>query len=135
MDFAFSFGIDDLDFSVGGETAGAADVINFVLLEEKLDPPGELVGDLARAADHFFPVIGKAFDVQAELGGAVGKGVVELGVFEKRLRRDTAPVEAGAPGPVVLDAGDFFSELGGADCSDISAGAATNDNKIVRCHE
>ena len=135
VDFAFSFGVDDLDFAVRGETAGAADVVDLVLLKEELDPAGELVGNLTRASDHFFPVIGETLNVQAELGGAVGEGVVELGIFEERLGRDTTPVEAGATGAIVLDTGDFFSELGGADCSDISAGAATNDNKIVRCHE
>ena len=135
MDFAFSFSVDDLDLAVGCETAGAADVVDLVLLEEELDPAGELVGDLTLTSDHFFPIIGKAFDVQAELGGTVGEGVVELGVLEERLRWDTAPVEAGPAGSIVLDTGDFFTELSCADCTDISAGAATNDNKIVRSHE
>ena len=35
------------------------------------------------------------------------------GVFEEGLGGDAAPVEAGAAGAIGLDAGDFFTELGG----------------------
>src|SRR5690606_35592467 len=116
-------------------TAGPAQVVDLVFLEKEFNASGEFVGDLARASDHFLPIIGKTFQLQAELVGAMRDGVVELGVLEKSFGRDTAPVETGPPGAIILDAGDFFSELGGANCSDVSAGATTDDNKIVRCHE
>jgi hypothetical protein len=52
--------------------AKAADIIDFVLLEKKLDPPGKAVGHLARAADDAGPIVRKPFDFEAELGGFVG---------------------------------------------------------------
>ena len=50
---------------------------------------------------------------------------------EQRLGRDAAPVQAGAAGAVGFDAGDFFTELGGADGGDVAGRAATDDNEIV----
>lgn len=102
---------DDADFSGAFDGAEAADVVDFVFLEEEFDAAGEAVGDFARAADDGGPVVGDAFDFEAELGGAVGEGVVEFGVFEESLGGEASPVEAGSAGAVGFDAGDFFTEL------------------------
>ncbi|MFT4547296.1 MAG: hypothetical protein ACI9MB_001242, partial [Verrucomicrobiales bacterium] len=69
-----------------------------------------------------------------ELVGLVLHDLVELGVAQQGFGRDAAPVEAGATGTVHLDTGDFFPELGGADCPDISCRATTDDDEIVFAH-
>ena len=82
---------DDADLAGAFDGAEAADVVDLVLLEEKLDAAGEAVGNLARAADDGGPVIGKPLDLQAELSGPVGERVIELGVFEQGLGRECSP--------------------------------------------
>ena len=131
MELTLSVFVDHLDFAIGGKSACAPDVIDLVLFEEKLNPSGKLLRNLAGSSDYFVPIIGNPFDLETELVRTMRESVVELCIFEKSLGRDATPVEAGAPGPVVLDAGYFLSKLSGADCSDVSAGAATNDNEIV----
>ncbi len=131
MDLAFAVFVDHFDFAIGGKTTGAADVIDLVLLKEKFDAAGQLIRYFAGTPDHFVPVVSKPFEMESELIGAMGQGVIKLGVLKKRLCRDTAPVEAGAAGAVILDTGNFLPELCGTNGTDITAGAAANDNEIV----
>ena len=123
--------VADLDLARLGDLAPALDVIDLVLLEEKFDAAGQFLGNLARAFHHGAPVVGEAVDAEAELARLVSEGVVELGGLEQGLGRDAAPVEAGATGAVGFDAGDFFTELGGANGGDVAGRAAPNDNQIV----
>ena len=129
--FAVGIGhFDDAGFRDGG---GAAEVVDFVLLEEHLDAAGEFVDDAAAAADDFGPIEGKFVEGHAEVTGVLGHELVKFGVAEERFGRDAAPVEAGAAGAFHFDAGHLFSELGGADCADISGGSAADHDEIV-CH-
>lgn len=57
--------------------------------------------------------------------------MIKLGIFQECLGRNASPIEAGAASPVSFDAGDFFSELGGANSSDVTGRSATNNNQIV----
>ena len=57
--------------------------------------------------------------------------VIQLGVFEKSLRRNTAPVEAGSTSALFLNACDAFTKLSSANGANISGRAAANDKEIV----
>jgi hypothetical protein len=57
--------------------------------------------------------------------------IEELGALEQCLGGDTTPIEAGASGAFLFDAGDFFAELPGANSSSITGGATTDYNEII----
>jgi hypothetical protein len=116
------------------EGPGAAEVVDLVLLEEELDASGELVGNIAGTPDDLRPVVAEVVEAEAELGGLVAHGQIHVGVLDERLRGNAAPVETGPAGAVVLDAGDFLAELGGADGADIAGGSAADDDKVVGGH-
>ncbi len=134
------FGIDDLggavfffDFNLtaSGDGAEALYIVDLVLLEEEFDATGELSGNLARASDDLGPIVLEIVEAQSELPGIVLELVVEVGVFEKGFGWNTSPVEAGSTGALHLDAGDFLSELTGANRGDVASRASSDDDKIV----
>src|SRR5262249_48815883 len=118
----------DLDDSLAGQLPEAEDALDFVLLEEEFDALGVLVDDRLLAALPDLEVELDAADVDAELLGPTDL-FVDLGVLEKRLGRDAAAMRACAPDErILLDDGDFHSELAGADAGDIAARAAADDD-------
>jgi len=57
--------------------------------------------------------------------------VVEVRILQKRLRRNTADVQAGAAERfALLDAHSLESKLRGLDGSNVAAGTTTNDGQI-----
>ena len=82
----------DFDFACGGDASGAFEVIDLVLFEKELDALVQLVRDATAAADDFGPVILDAADLEPELLGAMGEGVIKLSVFKQGFGRDTTPV-------------------------------------------
>ena len=58
-------------------------------------------------------------------------GVEKVGVLEKSLGGNTAPVEAGSARSLDLHTGDFLAQLPGPDSSHIAAGTTTNHHEIV----
>jgi hypothetical protein len=60
--------------------------------------------------------------------------MVEVGIFKEGFGGNAAPVEAGSAGALHFNTGHFFPKLTGTDGRDISAGATTDNDKIVR-HE
>ena len=67
------------------------------------------------------PEIGRPFLEQME----------QLGILQKRFSGDASLIETCPPCPLLLDTGDFFSELGRADRSDIAGWAAADNHQIV----
>ena len=113
------------------DEAFSAEIIDLVLLKEKLDPGGILIRDFTRALDHLLPVIGQPFELKTKVGRAMLHQVIKLGVAQKRLGRDAAPVETGSASAFFLDAGDAFTKLGRPNCPNVTGRPAANHNQIV----
>ena len=79
----FAILVDDLHDSSLRNRGLAADVIDFIFLEEHLDATCKAVGDLAAAADHFVPLVRQAFDFQAKVAGVVFDHLIHFGILEK----------------------------------------------------
>ena len=126
--------VRDLDHACFGNRRDAADVIHFVLLEKQLDAAGQLVGNLAAAADDLVPVELHPVHLQAEVVGVMSQELKDLRVLEQRLGGNAAPVETGAARAIHFHAGYFFPELPRANRSHISGRSAANDNQIIIGH-
>ena len=112
------------------ELAGAHLVLHLVLLEQVADALLQLVGDAAAAADDLGEVDLQVVERDAALGGFGADLADEAAVFEQRLGRDAAPVEAGAAEVFLLDAEDALFELPGADGGRVTGGAAADDDDV-----
>jgi hypothetical protein len=55
----------------------------------------------------------------------------QFSVAEKGFGGDAAPVQAGPSGAFLFDAGDFLSQLSGADGGHVSSWPASDDDEIV----
>ncbi len=88
--------VGDLDPALARQAAAALDPVNLVLLEQELDAAGEALDDLVFSRLHLR-------HVDADRGLAERQTPVlpllchleGVGVFEERLRRNAAPIEAG----------------------------------------
>ena len=129
--FLFPVLVGDFHLASGRNGAGAADVVDFVLLQQELDPASKLVRDLTATANDRIPVKAQAFDLQAKLSRSMGDGMIDFGVFQQRLGRDTAPVQASAARAIIFHHGDFLAELGSANCSDVARRPAADDDEVV----
>ena len=127
---ALGFAGGDFDQARHIDAALADDVLNLVLLEQKTDALGHLVGDRARALHDLGKIHRDFFALKAvDLG--VAHGVVKLGALEQGLGGDATPVEAGAAGALHLDAGDLAPELAGANRARVAGRPAANDDQII----
>ena len=130
----FALSVGDFHHPGFGNGGGAAEVIDLVFFKEHLDTAGQFVDHTTAAANHFGPIEGKLFEGHTELGGMLGHHLVKLRVADERFGRDTTPVEASAADTFQFDASHLFAELRGADCADVSGGAAAYHNEVV-CHK
>jgi hypothetical protein len=105
--------------------------IDAILFEQELDTTRQSVGHFARATNHRRPVELKVIKREAKLLRPVSHRVVQFGVFQQCLGRDASPVQAGASGAICLNAGNFFSELGGTDPGNVAGRSASNNNQVV----
>ncbi len=126
--------IDGVRVLEGGAALEPGDL---VLLEQELDPAGELLDRIEPLAVHRAEVeLGGHLD--AELGHrSAGRGLEILGSVEHRLRGDAAHVEASAAeGLAAFGASGLEPELRGADRGDVAAGAGADhqDVEIVVSH-
>ena len=74
---------------------GTLDVVNAVLLEQELNTLGQTVNRGVLGLHHLGEVELDIADLNTTLLGVVKNLVVEMGVVEERLGRDTADVQAG----------------------------------------
>ncbi len=126
--------IGDFNHAGFGDGGGAAEVVDFVFLEEHFDAASQFVDHAAAAADDFGPIERKLVEGHAEIAGMLGHQLVKFGVAEERFGRDATPVEASAAGAFHFDAGHLFAELCGADRADVSGGSAAYHDEVV-CHK
>ena len=103
-----------------------AHIIDFVFLEEEFDPGRVLVRDVARTFDHLAPIVGKTFNSKAKVVRTMFHQVIQLGIAQERFGWDAAPVETGAAGPFLLDAGDTLPKLRGTNRADVAGRPAAN---------
>lgn len=79
-------------------------VVDAVLLEQELNTLGQAFNRCVFGLHHLGKVELNIADLNTALLGVVKNLVVEMGVVEERLRRDTADVQAGtAEGSALLD--------------------------------
>ena len=111
--------------------------VNAVLLHQVSNAAIELCGYAAALGDDGRPVLAGIVEVDSPLL-TVGDGFIpEFGIVEQCLTWDTPPVEAYAAEFVPFDNGSLHAKLSSADGTDVSAGAAADDDEIevvVRCH-
>ena len=112
----------------------AADVVNLVLLEQKLDAARELVGHAAAATDDLVPVEAQVVELHPEFGCPFVHQVKQFGVAKEGLRGDATPVQASAAGAFLFNARDLFAQLRRADGGDVARRAATDHNQVIRSH-
>lgn len=94
----------DLDGVGINERTGTLEVVDTVLLEQELNTLGETFNRCVLGLHHLGEVELDIADLDTALLGIVKNLVVEMGVAEERLRRDTADVQAGtAEGSALLD--------------------------------
>src|SRR4051812_22336791 len=108
----------------------ADEVIDLVFAEQELDSFGHLAGDAARAIHHLGEIETDVLGRDAEYVAFL-QGTKKLRALQQGLGRNTTPVEASAARALQLDAGDFFSELPGANRARIARRTAANDNQVV----
>lgn len=85
----------DLDGVGVNQGTGTLDVVNAVLLEQKLDTLGEAVDGGVLGGHHLLEVELDITNLNTAFFCVVEDLVVEVGVVEERLRGDTADVQAG----------------------------------------
>src|SRR5690242_679885 len=114
--------------------APALNPFDFVFLEQKLDALGVFLYDLVFAFEDIGPVDLHAADFKTQFAGIL-EVVVNVGVVQKHLGRDTTDVQACAPEVrVFLHDNGFQTDLAGADGRDISSGTTPDDRHIIFCH-
>ena len=126
--------IPDLDLPIGGNAGPAFDQIDAVFLEQKGDALGQITDDLVLAPHH-----GGYVDAGPLDRNAMGGEMSNLGIFgrggQQRLGRDTAHIQTcPAKSPAPFNAGNFHTQLRRADCGDISARAAPDDDEVIDGH-
>ena len=113
-----------------GESPAPAHQRDRVLLEQGLHALAEPVGGLAAVVDGLAVVESQLARDDAEGLAVIAQRIDQLGAREQRLRRNAAPVQAHAAGPVLLDHGNALPELRGADRGDVAARSGTDDREI-----
>lgn len=99
----------DVDGVLIGESAGALDVLDAVLLEEELNTLGETADGLLLGLHELGKVELDIADLDTAVFRVVEDLVVEMGVVEERLGGNAADVQAGtAEGAALLDTGDLY---------------------------
>ena len=114
------------------EAGFALHPLHLVLLEQHLDAAGEFLHGLVLLAQQDGKIEGDIVGLHAELGQMpAGQFLIQMAAVEQRLRRDAANVEAGAAQRrALLHAGHLQAMLRRANGSDITAGAAADDDDI-----
>src|SRR6185295_5300862 len=119
--------------ALAGETPGAFDPVDLVLLEQELDPAGEPLDDLVLARVDLL-------HVEADRGVAdrqppflpVLRDLERVRVLEQRLGRDAAAVETrAAEHRRALDDRGLQANLSRADGGDVAAGPRADHDDVV----
>src|SRR4051812_43456908 len=125
--------VADADVAVAGESAGALEHLDLVLLEQPCHAARQGLDDL-RAALHDGGVVDlRVAHLQAEVAG-VADLLQHVGGAQDRLGRDARVVEAAAADPVLLHDRDLHPELGGADGGNVAAPARADDDAVEGSH-
>ena len=122
----------DLHLVRAEQLAGAHLVLHLVLLEQASRCPSAA----CRRSPRLRPTIlakstFRSSNATPCVGGFGAELADELAVFEQRLGRDAAPVEARAAEVFLLDAEDALLELPRADGRGVTGGAAADDDDVV----
>jgi hypothetical protein len=125
--------VGHFDLALAGETPGAFDPVNLVLLEQQLDAAGQAFDDLVLARLHLTHV-----DADRRLADReppllpVLRDLQRVCMLEERLGRNAAPIEAGAAKHrCTLDDRRAQAELRGADRRHVAARPGTNHYDVV----
>ena len=115
------------------ERGRALQPIDLVLLEQELDPAGQILDRRGLLALHNAQIELNLAGLDPELGECAASGLLEqLRAMQQRLGRDAADIEACAAKRLArFGAGDFQVGLGSTDRGDIAAGACADDEHVV----
>ena len=125
--------VADLHLLAGLQHAGASHDRNLVLLHQKLDPFGVLIGNPARAL-HRDTVVGlHAAGLDAKVLGFLEQ-IGDVGGVEQRFGRNAADVHADAAQLLLLDHRRRETELRAADRAHVARGPAAKNDHVKTRH-
>ncbi len=126
----------DFDLAGRGDTAGAMEGVDLVLLEQELDALGVALDTLILEVQHRFQVELRLADADAHLAEGVSGFLEQFGGVQQCLRRNAADIETrAAEGGPFFDHRGFQAQLRRANGADIAAGAGADNDEIVSSHE
>ena len=127
----FSSSVLTQDLLAALERAQPADVLDLVLLDQRVEALGQPRDDLVAPLGGDRVVVRDVPDVDAHVASAVLDALVELGRLEHRLGGNAADPQAGpAERRAVVDQRDLQAQLPGAECGRIAACAAAEDDEV-----